>query len=274
VIAGNPTAVTVNVIVYELTGTLNAQDYFTGRSQDRYGLAEKVDLGFIATPNVSANQMGGLSWLVSLGNGTISQNTNGNFVYTAPNSPNTENIRIEVASGPSKGNGITYLKQVIAPNGAIGRQTPNTGVGHNQGLCDVGFSLEPFLFPTDVSFRQLSFAEGTVLPTTANGYYSDQANYWHPRMGPASIISCDIVLGCKADFQDGPQQRDGVPPCTNGTFIWDIPWEYVLGTRQRIPFTTVRHHVFNIPNDKVTIEKAGVGPFTKAVSDPNSPIFP
>lgn len=274
VIASNGTPITVNVVVYELTGTLNPQDYFYGRSIDRYGIAEKVNLGFLASPNVTINQMGGLSWRMIAGSGAVTQDSRNNFMYTAPNFSSNETLRLEISSGPSKGNGFTYAKTVITPSGAVARQTPGTGVGHEQGYCDVGFSLEPYLLPTDVSFSRLGFAEGTVLPTTANGYYAGLAGYPHPPSGPAIVSNCDIVLGCKADFQDMPAILQGNPPCTTGTFIWDIPWQYVIGATQFVNFSTARHHVYNTPPDRVNIEKAGVGPFSRAVSDPTTTVFP
>lgn len=58
--AGN--SMTVNAIVYELTGTFTPEIVFTGRSLTRFGIEENITLGFTATPSLTASQIGGLQW--------------------------------------------------------------------------------------------------------------------------------------------------------------------------------------------------------------------
>lgn len=61
--AGN--SMTVNVIVYELVNTFAPLDNFTGMSLTSYGLAEVVNLAFMASPTVTATQAGGLQWKIA-----------------------------------------------------------------------------------------------------------------------------------------------------------------------------------------------------------------
>ncbi len=268
-------SVTVNVIVYELIGALNPQVFFNGRSQSRYGLAERINLGFLVSPGVTAQQIGGLIWSVTSGSGTISPASEGSGTYTAPGFSSSETLSLSIVNGPSKGVAYTQTKTVVAPTGAVARLTPGTSVGHTNGNCSVGFSLQPYLLPTDVSFSELGFIEGAVA-AQAFGYYSSQNGDIHPISGPTVINSCDFILGCKADFTDQVSTDEPTTPCSTGSFTWAIPWMYVVGSNplSAVPFYTATHHMFNTPPDKVSIQKAGLGPFTKAISDPTTFIFP
>ncbi len=68
VTATSGNTVTVNVIVYELTGIFTPQDNFAGRSTSRYGLLERVNLTYSSTPGaVPAAQAGGLVWKIVSG---------------------------------------------------------------------------------------------------------------------------------------------------------------------------------------------------------------
>ena len=277
VIASNGTPITVNVIVYELTGTLTPQDNFTGRSQVRYGVAEKVDLNFSTIPSLTYQQIGELEWKRIMGSSQITNNSfDGSGLLTAPETSSSEVIKIEVRIGPSKGNGITYNKDVVAPNGAVAQQLSGTSIRHNRGFCHVATNIEAYLRPTDVSFSEVLFFEGET-SAIASGYYANincpqpplppNPNCaMHPLGGTMQIINCNILTGCFA-FQDIIDTGDGPPPCTNGDFVWDIPWNYVFGAGSAHLITTARHHQYTTSPDRTSVEKAGAGPFTKRVSD-------
>ena len=83
--AGN--SMTVNVIVYELTGTFTPEIVFSGRSYTRFGIEENITLGFTASPSLTASQIGGLRWAITTsgtGNGTLTPQDNGTAIYNAP----------------------------------------------------------------------------------------------------------------------------------------------------------------------------------------------
>lgn len=157
--AGN-SLVIVNVIVYELTGSFAPQAAFQGRSSTRFGLKELVDLTFSASPNLSSQQVGGLTWKILSGNGSIPSNTDGSETYTAGAIAGDDTFKLEILDGPSKGLGPEYTKTVVAPNEGYVRQTPGTSILHCQGYCSIGFYGEARIQPTDVSFEKLWFREG------------------------------------------------------------------------------------------------------------------
>lgn len=169
VIATSGTSLSLNVVVYSLTGALNAQEFFTGRSTDSYGFKEEVNLGFLVSPNVTATQMGGLTWKVVSGSGSIPANSDGSETYTAGTIAGEETLKLEVIEGPSKGLGPTYARTIVAPSDGNVRQTPGSSILHCQGYCSVGFYGEVRIQPTNVSFSKLWFREGGGI-AQANGF--------------------------------------------------------------------------------------------------------
>jgi hypothetical protein len=279
VIAGNPTAVTVNVIVYELTGTLTPQYNFTGRSQDNYGVAEKIDLNFASTPPLTSQQIGDLEWKRINGASIITNNTqfNGAGLLVAPDISSTEDLKLEIRTGPSKGNGVSYTKTVVSPNGAVAQLIPGTNILHTRGYCHVAINIEAYLRPTDVSFGNLLFYEGLAY-AQASGYYAaldcpqpplppNPTCYIHPQGAATPITNCNITNGCLA-FQDFASTGLDNPPCYNGDFVWNIPWKYTANTGvTSYLIRNAAHHQHTTYPDQTLIEKAGVGPFTKRVTD-------
>lgn len=103
VIATSGNSVTVNVIVYDLTGTFTPENNFSGRSLENFGIEEVVTLGFTATPSVSVSQIGGLRWRIvntGTGNGTLSANDVGTGTFNAPDTAKAITLAIKVLDGP------------------------------------------------------------------------------------------------------------------------------------------------------------------------------
>ena len=276
VIASSGNSITVNAVVYELIGTLNPQEYFFSRSNARYGLAEKVNLGFIASPNITAQQIGGLQWKIVLGQGILNNTVNGVDVYTAPETAEGVTLKLELLAGPSKMLGPSYDKTIVAPSGALIRRHPNDPtVWHCQGFCSAGFFAEFRLEPKDVSFSNLFFREGFVMPSIATGYYFGSRTYAHsatPFMTP--ISDCNIYLGCKA-FEDRVWTGRGYPPFSYGEFEWRIPLLYAFVNdldptinRER-PFDIGVHYQTADSAGTATIQKNQAGPFSALVNDPD-----
>lgn len=250
-------------------GVLTPHDNFAGRSTTRFGITEIIDLSFMSNPSgITATVFGGLQWRLVSGGGTLTGGTDGMGTFTAPGSPATVVLRLEVASGPSQGSGQNYTISIIAPSGA--HLTRFSGLRHTQGLAGVGFQANIFLEPSDVSFANLFFAEGTVA-AVASGFYAVFNGIAHsPTATPLSIGSCNITTGCQANGMDTVDTNDKVPPFSIGDFLWAIPWQYKVNGGALTAFTTANHHQFTDAAGKASIEKAGAGPFSKNVSDPTS----
>jgi hypothetical protein len=282
VIAGNPTAVTVNVIVYELTGTLTPQYDFSRRSKERYGVSEVVDLNFTTEPALTTNQTGNLTWSRISGSGTVQPNVNGVSVYTAPITPSVETLKLEIVTGPSKGLGPTYTKNIIAPSGATAALSPPPNVAHLINTCSVAMKIDVFLLPKDVSFTRIGFIEDLPpgAPAQVTGYYSVLFPN-PPNHAPAGLLvgieSCNSTDGCYV-FTDrvGVEPGMGYPtPCTAGDFIWVIPWYYkVTISSPPVWFMNATHFQTNVPPNGMSISKVGVGPITRYIGDPSESFPP
>lgn len=120
---------TVNALVFELLGFFMPDDDFFGRSQTRYGLAEKVGLDFFSSPaGIAALWMGGLQWS-ACGVGTATnQDQPGTGEYDAGPVPGKVELKLEIQSGPSKGMGPVYEWDIIAPNGGRCVQRANSNI--------------------------------------------------------------------------------------------------------------------------------------------------
>jgi hypothetical protein len=282
VIAGNPTAVTVNVVVYELTGTLTPQYNFTGRSQDIYGLKENVDLNFTANPGISQQQIGNLQWKIISGQGTLLNNsTNGINTYSAPQTVGDLTLKLELLDGPSKTLGPSYNKTIIAPsNGAIRQHPLDNTIWHCQGFCSAGFYAEIRIEPKDVSFSNLFFREGFVRPAKATGYYSNFRNHNHdPTAVLLRMTNCNSITGCQA-LEDRVWTSRGSPPFSFGEFEWRIPWRYAFNDdldptfNGETTFDIGVHNQIADVNGTATIRKNQAGPFSAVVNAGNQNCLP
>ncbi|MGA9997093.1 MAG: hypothetical protein WBP93_16870 [Pyrinomonadaceae bacterium] len=269
--AGN--SVTVNVIVYNLTGVLTARDNFTGRSNTDFGVAEVVDLSFTATPAVTAAQAGGLQWKQTTGSGTLTGMTDGTGTYTAASSPESVTLKLEVQAGPSKGLGPSTNINVIAPSGAYQVQQPGSGVAHAQGTCSAGFHAITYLTPKTVSFINIEAREGTT-SAAATGWLARDNGVTHPVGSWLPVANCDISTGCQIQAIDSIYNQYppnyGGPMWGNGDFQWNIPREWRVGTGSATQYTSLLHHFISDAAGKATISKGGAGPFSKNANDPNS----
>ena len=280
VIASTGTPKIVNVIVYELTGTLNPQDYFNSRSTDRYGLKEDVNLGFLVTPNVTAQQMGDLTWKIISGSGTLNNTTTGLDIYTAPKIVGDVILKIEIQMGPSKGTGLQYNKTIVAPSGAyIIKSLALPDLIHCQGFSSVGFMGDVKLLPKDVSFANLYFREGGGR-LNANGFYiSDDGRQHQPTAFMTQITDCNIVLGCNAfldEIYTGKWSPDPVLGFYYGNATWNIDWLYAFNAdinpifNGQTRFTGGVHYQESNNIGTASIQKAGAGPFSKQVGEVDS----
>ena len=270
--AGN-SSVIVNVIVYELTGNFAPQATFQGRSTTRFGLKELVDLTFSSSPNLTHQQIGGLTWKILSGNGAIPSNANGTATYTAADSAGTDTFKLEVIDGPSKGLGPQYTKTVVAPNEGYVRQTPASSVLHCQGYCSVGFYGEARMQPTDVSFAKLWFREGGGVATAA-GFYASSDGAVHPPTGiMIPITDCNATLGCMGLDADLIGTYSSSTSFESGSLTWPIEWRYGISdsvSGSQTGFTTATHQQTATNVGTATIAKEGSGNFSRTASASSS----
>jgi len=260
------TGVCVNGTCAGFEGVLTARDNFTGRSTTSFGVGEIIDLSAM-TVSASAAGFGGLQWVLISGGGTVTGGVDGTGTYTAPGSPATVVLRIQIASGPGAGMGQNYTISVIAPSSA--HMVKDSNLRHTMGLAGVGFLGNIFLAPTNVSFANISFGEGTV-PAVASGFYANFSGLAHPQDTFGGVGGCNVTTGCLVNPHDMVDSGDKGPPFSVGDFVWAIPWQYWVGGAARTTFTTATHHMFTDATGKASIEKAGAGPFSKNAADATS----
>lgn len=265
--------VEANIIVFDVTGIFTPLDDFSGRSQSNYGLEEEVYLTSTIDPTgVTVAQAGGLQWTKHSGVGIVSNaGSGGTANYDAKDTAGGVTFHLTIQSGPSKDDYLYYSKTVVAPSNINFVRKPGTGIWHVQGLASVGFKGEYYLRPTNVSFYDLEFSEGSC-SATLSGWYSLKfpSGYDHPEGAPAGVGLGDITYGCKVLATDTVSACDyPPPPYDTGSFIWPTPARYrAYGDWSTI--TTATYRVDLDSAGKSTIQKAGVGPFSKNLNDPDS----
>ena len=269
----NGTPVTVNVVVFELTGTLNPQDYFYGRSTTNFGLLEKIDLGFITSPSVTTQQLGTLRWTINQGTGSVTNNANlnGSGIFNADRVSGSVRLALGIESGPSKGATVlSDIISVVAPSGAYIVKNPDIPVLHCQNYSSVGFQGFVYLTPKDVSFSNLYFKEG-LGTTQASGFYQRQNGLTHdPTDLGYPVNSCNLITGCEA-FYDTVYTLNWTGPFAVGTLILPIEWKYGFvdtdPIQSYIQFTTGIDIATTDNQGTANTSKAGSGTFTKTVSE-------
>ena len=206
--------VTVNVVVHELTGYHEPDDWFPGRAAGKYGVAEKVHLSFTASPGVTADQMGGLLWIQVAGSGDLDDGGSGLATYYCHWTTDSVTLRLTVQSGPSKDKYVDMGFSVIPPNGAIFVRKPGSGLRHFFGLSTCGFLGWAYLRPTHVSFTRIDYGEGTC-DATLDGWFADKypSGYPHPPNGPIEVGDGDSTDGCRVLGEDMVYSGASYPAC-------------------------------------------------------------
>ncbi len=248
-------------------GVLTPQDNFSGRSTSRFGIAEVINLSF--TSQTTAAALGGLQWTIVSGGGSLSNaGTDGKGTYTGPGTAATVVLRLAIVSGSSQGQKKDYTLTIVTPSGGL--LSKFTNIRHTQGYISVGFEGHGYLLPTDVSFANLEFAEGTAVGQ-GSGFYAFLNGEVHEPTSPTlSIANCDSVIGCEIIGADEVDSGDNPPPFSTGDFLWPVPWQYQAPGGSLTTFTTANHHMTADQNGNGTISKAGAGPYSKNASDPTT----
>jgi hypothetical protein len=161
---------------------------------------------------------------------------------------------------------------IVEPGDARMVQKPGTNILHVNGTWSCAFLGEIFLLPTDVSFTNILMREGSV-PSVASGYLASLDGQMHDSSPLCSVGTGDSAAGCKVNILED-KVVTGVlsppPPFAEGDFLWDIPWEFSVGSSPLKVFTTAQHHATADADGQATISKKGAGPFSRMASDPTT----
>lgn len=257
--------------IFDFVGTLTPSDNFSGRNQDKYGIAEVINLNATISPaGITPAEVGGLQWAIDSGVGTLSAVTGGGTAtFNAGDSAGAVQMRLEILSGSSQGAFKSLTKTIVVPSGGYMVQVPGTNIFHQQHTASAGFQGYSYILPKDVSFKNLEIREGSAL-ASSSGFYSTQNGDPHA-IGPwIPVASCDIATGCTDSTIDTVQSAPKGPPYSDGDFLWPIPWEYRVGTAAPISYFTANHHKTADAFGRCCMEKAGAGPFCKDAAEPSS----
>jgi hypothetical protein len=256
-----------------------ARDHFPGHSPVRFGVGEFIDLSVLSADVTPA---AGLRWFIEsdASGGTLINNTAtnaGTALYTAGHTAGAVTLVLKVLSGPEAGATVAKTTiTVVTPTDAVMRQRPGSHIFHNKGTWSVGFKGNIFFRPTDVSFKNITFEEGTAT-AAADGYLSVYNGRVHP-IGPVITVGKgNARTGSQLNGIDTVSNFGLGPPYAIGRFLWPIPWRF--GVRVPSPgmppsdssvFTTANHFATADATGRATIKKKGAGPFSAMPDDPTS----
>jgi len=265
--------------------TFTPRDDFAGRSHERVGVGEIVDLDFFSLPPRPAADFGGLIWVIAAGTGALSAvTTAGTATYTAPALADPAvRLELRVASGATAGAlmGLRTIA-VVEPSAVrmrrIGGGPPSFSPSGPipAGRWGAGFTADVFVDPRDVSFRGVEFGEGTV-PSVITGTFLSVFAGAHPVNSFGFAPGGNSVTGTLLGLPDGAFSGSrgparivvGIPLCGDSDFLWAIPWEFRVVGGARTPFAggfrANQHWTSNLLCE-ARIEKAGAGPFCRRIN--------
>ncbi len=256
----------IDVSPCDFTGVLTPSNNFDGRSLTRLGLGETGTLSTRPATGVNLADLTPLIWAVASGSDFISisniDTSNGTADFQAKDKPGQAILTLKSNTGCT----ATLTVDVIAPTGAYQVQCGDKITFKSPVFFSVTTKNNTYLLPKDVSFNQIRVREGTCPGVGTGSQEKDKTP--HPSWPPVSVSDGNIVTGC---LVEGPNPADvgcGLPfdgvratdylTIGEGTFIWDIPWEYSIGSVSNQPFTKLLYRVVFDGKRGVTISKGGV----------------
>ena len=268
-----------------VTGVLKARDNFAGRSATKFGVGEIIDLSFSSRPARPAADFGGLKWVLVSGGGTLAGAANvGTATYTAPATAASVKLELRVAAGAAAGKVVyEHTITIVIPSGvrmvAVRGTAPSYYPGGGTipaGTWGAGFEANAFIDPKDVSFQGVVFSEDTVADVVSGKFLLGFGAHLPYTFGPAhggdattgTAVSppVDHIAGARPPAGTVPGL--GIPFCGVSDFLWAIPWEFSVaggGPTRFAGGATANHHMTSTLLCDATIEKAGAGPFCRAI---------
>lgn len=271
-----------------VTGIHQALDNFNGRSNARFGVGEEVNLSFDSflsktePPATKAEPHGGLEWVKTSGPGNLSDidARAGTALFQADQNVGVVELELRVLAKRCAGSTVAEVSfEIVKPTDGVMEQVSGTALRHAHGTWSVGFLANVFLTPMDVSFSNIQFQEGAV-SAQRTGWLSDHTPEEHPQGDFRPVDRGNSTTGCRVITTDeawsGIKFPDFKPLPTfgAGTFLWEIPWRFRVppgGTAE--PFTKASQLSTSDQGGTATIEKKGVGPFTRISGDDSSFYF-
>jgi len=230
----------------------------TDRTRKKVGVGEQVTLTL-----QSSSVLSPVSWSIS-GSGTLSATSGNPVTFTAHERASSPTITATYATKP-----YTVTFNVLEPSGQIIEQEPGTGVWHIQGTVSCGFIGRAYVQPTDVSFQYIEVREGTV-NGSATGYLSPKANETHSAGDWITVGALTTGKGSRVGATDTISSGTYTwTPYGDGTFSWNIPRYFRVGTGTEKQFMTVVHLEVTDATGKLTISKGGTQK-SKNLNDPTS----
>jgi hypothetical protein len=273
--------VTGNVVVYDFDGVLTPVDDFEGRSYDRYGICETINLSYTTTPPfITEYDIGGLQWEIVMGGGELFGGAGGVGTYVCSDEAGQFVLRLVISGGPFVAQKEKEkAKDKDAPTLARMEQV-GTGVFHRKGRVSAGFKANTYYEPVDVSFSGIVTKEGTCKPTEASGPFAVLKDEVHKET--ASWVTVNAPggdgKGSKESGDDEIMVNVEAKNLKDGSkFIWNIPWYYIKKGDQLKPdgspkpatdgkkFLDVQHLCVCDAAGTTTISKPALNPAAKRV---------
>jgi YD repeat-containing protein len=258
-------SVTVNVSSCAtgiVLNTLTEATMPSDRSRTTVGVGEVVTLTLNPTPQCA------VTWSKSgTNNGTISGTTGSSITFTAHERASTATVTANVG-GTNRS--VTFT--VIEPNTVFIEKAFGWGIFHTQFTPSVGFKGQLYVGPTNVSFKNVQIREDAV-PGFGTGYFAYQTGDMHePQVVPAPLE--DVVVPGKGTrvipLDEVQAGSDNHLPYTDGSFTWEIPWRFRVGSGVLSPPFWNSTHLKSIDaTGKMTLTKGGVT-VSAELNDPDS----
>lgn len=259
---------TATIVVGTFAGKLVPNDNFTGRSLTRVGVEEMGILDVVLGAGTNLSDLVPLTWSRTAGTtitlGTVNPDAGtANFVAGDEAGPTTFTLT------DKNGNTATLTVTVVLPTGTrMTRVNPNT-VWHRQGYASAGILLHYWLDPKDVSFKYVTFGEGTCPAKNAKGCYVSGPPGDHPECYFGEILGGNITTGCRVSLEDrvwtSYQYWEN-----GGSFTWNIPTRWFDALGDPHTFGGTKNQTMTIePNGRTTAAKDGQSG-SADVSDPES----
>lgn len=259
-----------------VTPVLTPDDNFSGRSPIRFGIGEKITLGFTSNPpGRTAASFGGLQWVVVSGPAEVKNDPGnvgtGRLICGGLAGAVVLELRTTTVPGTAK---AKKRLEVVRPTDAVMERFPGTLTFHRKGKASAGFLGMIFLRPADVSFGNTEFREGAA-PYEATGCFKmaeveldEIEDVIHPVRGKWSTVSRGSAKGSAVNTPDRVRSHTLSPPFTEGTFTWNIPWLCrVKGGGDEFRIAVATHHHSVDAAGTMTITKKGVTVRHEATDD-------
>jgi hypothetical protein len=200
------------------------------RKRLKVGVGEKVYLGAPCPAD----------WTIQ-GGGTLSRKTGISTDLTAPETASQVTITAKLHVDNST---KTVTFDVVEPNGMTFVKTANL-LNASETLLQTGFEAKVYVTPADVNFTAISVGEESCKSERTGHYKNLYPNsFRHPEGATYALTSHEenkgtINIAIRDTVDTGLIPRFGTPlKYTSGTFLWQIPCIYELGSTIKI-FTTV-----------------------------------